>query len=123
MGWIQFISQKAEEEEEEEQDQQGDPQNRQADPLMLKCAQALCTFCMIGQRSIWLNFPDIFDGVFACTKSLLVSNIPIKRSLKTSLLQLHVLLNKWSMSNVPVLTPLPHKPSTNSTELYIYLES
>ncbi|KAI1729373.1 hypothetical protein DdX_01611 [Ditylenchus destructor] len=96
LGWINFIEEMA------------NSDNDEIDPgklnLLVKCAEGLYTFCQTGQRSIWLNFPDIFDGVYSSTKALLTSNIGLKRSFKSALLNLHLSLNKWSMSNVPKCT-------------------
>lgn len=50
--------------------------------LVIRCTEGLCTFCMIGQRSLWLSFPEIFDNIYEASKSILISNIKIKRFLK-----------------------------------------
>ena len=52
-----------------------------ADELQLleRCALAVIGFCNAGQRGIWMNFLDLFDGIFAATRDALVSSVPLPR--------------------------------------------
>lgn len=74
LGWTQFVTINEDWDEEQIIDQD-------KLELIFTCAEALCTFCMIGQRLLWLNYPEAFDGIYAASKSLLLSNISLNRFL------------------------------------------
>jgi len=92
LGWVQCVNESAIEKDEGSKTEAN---------LALRCAQGLVQFCMSGQRSIWLNSPELFDDIYSALKNLLTSDISMSRSLKRSLLQLFLSMNKWSASNVP----------------------
>lgn len=72
MGWAQFITVDEEILEENE-----NPEDKLE--LIKICSEALCKFCSIGQRSLWLSFPELFDMIYMATKSLLISNTILER--------------------------------------------
>jgi len=67
--------------------------------LLVKCSSALYQFCNVGQRSIWMNFLDLFDKIFEAVRTILICSVPLPRSTMSSLLQLYILLNKWTGTN------------------------
>lgn len=73
MGWTQFVTIN---EENEENEKIIDEEKLK---LIKKCTEALCTFSMIGQRTLWLSYPDVFDGIYVASKSLLISEILLTR--------------------------------------------
>ncbi|KAH7731450.1 hypothetical protein AAVH_00348 [Aphelenchoides avenae] len=97
MGWQQLVLEaSAEKEEKEESD---DETSAPPMDLVTKCAQAMCDLCNTAQRSLWLSHPELVDGFYAASKSLLVSNLHLPRSLRSALLQLQLSFVKWSTGN------------------------
>uniref|UniRef100_A0A915LTA9 DUF7627 domain-containing protein n=1 Tax=Meloidogyne javanica TaxID=6303 RepID=A0A915LTA9_MELJA len=43
--------------------------------LFLKCVEGLATFCDSGQKSIWLNSPELFDDIYNVCFELLVNDL------------------------------------------------
>lgn len=74
MGWTQFVT--INNDDEEKNEEIIDDEKLE---LIKKCAEALCTFSMMGQRTLWLNYPEVFDSIYVASKSLLISDLLLTR--------------------------------------------
>nr|CAD2192224.1 unnamed protein product [Meloidogyne enterolobii] len=98
IGWIGFLNEICKKNNELEENNEIDKN------LFLKCVEGLATFCDSGQKSLWLNSPELFDDIYNVCFELLVNdlnNVVIPRSLKCSLLNLCFQQRKWSQANTP----------------------
>ncbi|KAL7078538.1 hypothetical protein ACQ4LE_002102 [Meloidogyne hapla] len=98
IGWIGFLNEISKKNNKQEAN------NEINHNLFLKCVEGIATFCDSGQKSLWLNSPELFDDIYNVCFELLVNDnnsIVIPRSLKSSLLNLCFQQRKWSQANTP----------------------
>ncbi|KAL3116071.1 hypothetical protein niasHT_007371 [Heterodera trifolii] len=91
IGWVNFLHTKLKE----------DLADSEIEAIFEHCAQGMILFCNTGQRFIWMNFPELYDQIFNVIVELLTKDSKLPSSVKCSLLQLHISMNKWSLANLP----------------------
>uniref|UniRef100_A0A915NLB4 DUF7627 domain-containing protein n=1 Tax=Meloidogyne floridensis TaxID=298350 RepID=A0A915NLB4_9BILA len=69
IGWIGFLNEICKKNNELEE------KNEINKNLFLKCVEGLATFCDSGQKSLWLNSPELFDDIYNVCFELLVNDL------------------------------------------------